>query len=161
LHDSRQIGEAVRAMAITAAEIEREKRRLPRGWGRFGKALDRLAELSEPGESLLAACVALNPEFTHRSVTLVGGLNEITKATNVVLALTDARLIMLATGMGGKPRHDASIPRDGLRAEPRSETEFVLTWPDGGARIRGAAQQMAPALLAALGEPAQPGAYGS
>ena len=40
-------------MAITADEIAREKGRLPRGWRRFGKSLDHLAEISVPDESLL------------------------------------------------------------------------------------------------------------
>ncbi len=31
-------------MAVTAGEIAREKDRLPRGWGRFGKALEQLTQ---------------------------------------------------------------------------------------------------------------------
>jgi hypothetical protein len=50
-------------VAITGQGIDREKKTLPFGWGRFGKALDKLAEISEPTESLLASCVALNPEY--------------------------------------------------------------------------------------------------
>ena len=46
---------------MTREEIEREKQTLPFGWGRFGKAYDHLAEISEPDESLLAAGVALTP----------------------------------------------------------------------------------------------------
>ena len=38
-------------MGVTADEIAREKDRLPRGWGRFGKALDQLAEICEADES--------------------------------------------------------------------------------------------------------------
>ncbi len=53
-------------MAITSEEIAREKERLPCGWGRFGKSLDHLAEISRPGETLLSSCVGLNPDYKHR-----------------------------------------------------------------------------------------------
>src|SRR5262249_49554098 len=43
------------AVAITREEIEREKKALPFGWGRFGKAYDQLSEISETDEALLAA----------------------------------------------------------------------------------------------------------
>ncbi len=48
-------------MTITPEEIEREKKTLPFGWGRYGKAYDQLAGISEPDESLLAAGVAMQP----------------------------------------------------------------------------------------------------
>jgi len=143
-------------MAITAEEIEREKQRLPRGWGRFGKTLDRLAELSGPDESLLSSCVGLNPTFEHRTISLVGGLYELTKATNVVLAATNERVIIIATGAGGAPREDHSIPYEGLEVVAREKKEFVLGWPDGRARFRGAAKQMAPAFLDAVTARASP-----
>jgi hypothetical protein len=52
----------VPAVSVAPEEIAREKERLPRGWGRFGKPSDELAEISEPDESLLSSCVAINPE---------------------------------------------------------------------------------------------------
>ena len=42
---------------ITSEETEREKARLPRGWGRFGKAIDELVAVSEPDEVLLSCCI--------------------------------------------------------------------------------------------------------
>lgn len=101
-------------MAITAEEIAREKKRLPRGWGRFGKSLDRLAELSEPKESLVSSCVGLNPNFHY------------------------------------------SIPYGGLEVVSRAAKEFVLGWPAGQVRIRGAAKQQVPQFLDALSAHARP-----
>jgi hypothetical protein len=138
------------AVAITDDEIAREKQRLPRGWGRFGKTLDRLAELSAPGESLISSCVALSPTFEHRTITLVGGLFEMTKTTNIVLAATSERIIVVGTGFGGKPRTDSSIAYDGLEVVSSTETEFVLRWPEAEMRVRGAAKQQLPGFLDAV-----------
>lgn len=143
-------------MAITTEEIEREKQRLPRGWGRFGKSLDRLAAVSEPDESLLSSCVTLNPSFEHRTISLAGGLYEMTKATNVVLASTSARLILVSTGFGGAPRDHVSIPYDGLEIASRSAKEFELRWPDGQLRFRGAAKQQVPGFLDTVAARARP-----
>ena len=62
---------------IDQSQTAREKDRLPRGWGRFGKAIDGLVELSEPDETLVACCVGLNPSFQHRTITLVGAMREL------------------------------------------------------------------------------------
>ena len=82
-------------MAITVEEIEREKKTLPFGWGRFGKAYDQLAEVSEPDESLLVAGVALNPEYRQggRFVpgTLATAVSELRKTTNVAAATSVPR----------------------------------------------------------------------
>ena len=102
-------------MSVTPEEIQREKARLPMGWGRFGKALDQLPGICEPDESLLSSCVTLNPQFRHTSVTLAGGLMEMTQATNVVLAATSKRLIVISTGMGGEPRRHHEFAWDGLQ----------------------------------------------
>jgi hypothetical protein len=134
-------------VAIGSDDIAREKDRLPRGWGRFGKSLERLADIAEPDESLLCTCVALNPDFEHRSMSMGGTLIEMTKDTNVVLGLTDRRLILVATGMGGGPRSDESIPIEGLEVAERKKKEFVLVWPGGSVRLRGAAKQMLPEFL--------------
>jgi hypothetical protein len=148
-------------MSITTEQIEREKKTLPFGWGRFGKAYERLAEISEPDESLLASCVALNPEYQYKprfvpgSVLSTGhALHELTKATNVVLASTSERLIMISTGARGTPRarHDSlRRPRDrlareeGVRARP-------ARWADARPRRRQAAGPGLPRLLGNPGE---------
>ena len=138
-------------MSVTPEEIAREKDRLPRGWGRFGKSLDQLAEISEPDESLLSSCVALNPEFKHKTVTLPGGLIEMTDSTNVVLAATDKRLIVVATGMGGAPRKHYVLGYDGLQIADRQKKEFTLRTGDGSEiRFRGAAKQEIPDFLDAV-----------
>jgi hypothetical protein len=149
-------------MAITAAEIEREKGRLPRLWGRFGRSLDQLAEISEPDESLLSSCVGLNPEFRHRgtpghdAVALALIFSETTKSTNVVLASTNKRLIVVATGMGGAPRDHYTIPYEGLEIVSRADKEFTLSWPDGQVRIRGGHKKQIPAFVDTLAAQARP-----
>jgi hypothetical protein len=139
---------------ITAEETAREKGRLPRGWGRFGKSIDALVEVSEPDESLLAACVGLNPTFKHRSITLAGGLMELTQSTNVVLGVTNRRLIVLSTGAAGKARKGAaSIPLDGLEVTEAKKKELLVRWPEGDMRVKGCAKQMLPAVVDALRSP--------
>ncbi len=135
---------------ITPDQIAQQKERLPRGWGRFGKAIDYLAEIGEPDEELLAACVTLNPTFQHRTITLVGGLLELTQSTNVVLAVTDKRLVVIATGAGGAPRSQHTIPFDGLEIVDHAKTEITLRWNEGEARFKGAAKTQLPNLVAAL-----------
>jgi hypothetical protein len=143
-------------MAITPEEIAREKKRLPRGWGRFGKSLDRLAEISEPDESLLSSCVGLNPTFEHKTISLAGGIWEMTKSTNVVLAITNERLILVGTGFGGAPRDNGAIPLEGLEIVSRGKKEFVLRSPEGEMRIRGAAKPQIPDFLDTLAAQARP-----
>jgi hypothetical protein len=149
-------------MAITSEEIASEKKRLPRGWGRFGKSLDRLAEISAPGESLLSSCVGLNPTFKHKAhvahdaIALVGAFSEMTKSTNVVLASTNERLIVVGRGFAGAPRDDYSIPYDGLEVVSRAAKEFVLSWPEGQVRIHGAAKQQVPEFIDTLAAQARP-----
>jgi hypothetical protein len=149
-------------MAITPEEIEREKDRLPFGWGRFGKAFDRLAELSEPDETLLSSCVSLNPEYkqgVHVARDAVGiglALAEFGKAMNIVLGATNQRLIAVTTGGGGGPRKDYSIPYEGLEIVERKSKLFVLGFPAGKVKFRGAAKQMVPGFLETLAAHAQP-----
>jgi hypothetical protein len=143
-------------MTITTDQIAREKERLPRGWGRFGKSIDKLAELSGTDETLVCTCVALNPKFEHKTVTLVGGLFEMTKTTNVVLAATNERVLMVGTGFGGAPRADSSIPYDGLRVVSSSEKEFVLQWPDAAMRVRGGHKKQVPEFIEAVTARARP-----
>lgn len=131
--------------------------------GRFGKALEELPKITAPGESILASCVALNPEYQYKprfvpgSVLSTGhALHELTKAMNVVLACTSERVIMISTGAGGAPRGHISIAYEGLYVVSKAKKEFVLGGPEGEIRIRGAAKQQLPAFLAALESHARP-----
>jgi hypothetical protein len=142
--------EKIVCVGITAEEIGREKGRLPRGWGRFGKALEQLAEISQPDESLLSSCVTLNPQFRHTSVSLAGGLLEMTDSTNVVLGATSERLIVITTGMAGAPRKHYVLPWEGLRITDRKKNEFTLRAEAGVIRFRGAAKQMMAGFLDAV-----------
>lgn len=149
-------------MGVTVEEIEREKGRLPRGWGRFGKSLDHLAQISEPDGSLLSSCVGLNPEYKqrgtvrHDAVALGLIFSEARKSTNVVLACTNKRLIVLAAGMGGVPRDHYAISYDGLEIVSREFKAFTLGWPDGQVRIRGAHRKRVPEFLDTVPAQARP-----
>jgi hypothetical protein len=135
------------------AAVEREKERLPFGWGRFGKSIEKLPELLEPEEELLAACVGLNPSFEHRSITLVGGLRELTKSTNLLLAATDRRLLLIPTGAGGAPRENnehSELSYDGMKVEKAGKKDLRISWPDGSMLVKGMAKSMLPPFEAAL-----------
>jgi hypothetical protein len=148
------------AVAITRDEIEREKQALPRGWGRFGKALDRLAEISGPNESLLGSCAALNPEYRQTGRYVPGSAlsiaSDLRKSTNVVLACTNERLIMISTGITGAPRDDVTISYDDLKIVERAHRVFVISVPDGRIKIRGAHKQQIPLFLGVLESQARP-----
>jgi hypothetical protein len=147
-------------VAISGAEIEREKRTLPFGWGRFGKSYDKLAEISNADESLLAAGVALNPEYRQggRFVpgTLASAVSELRKTTNVLVACTDQRLIMVSTGVAGGVRDHVSIPYEGMEIVERARRYFVIAVPEGRVKIRGMAKQQQPRFLEVLEAHAQP-----
>jgi hypothetical protein len=140
---------------ITEDQIAREKDRLPRGWGRFGKALDHLAEVSEPNETLLASCVTINPTFEHTGIGLLG-MTELSESTNTLVAATDRRVIVLATGITGAPRKHIDFPYEGLQIINPGKKEVTLGWPDARLRFRGAAKQMLPELLETLTARARP-----
>jgi hypothetical protein len=141
-------------VAITAEEIEREKKTLPFGWGRFAKAYDTLAEISEPDESLLAAGVALNPEYRQggRFVpgTVASAITELRKTTNVLVACTNRRLILISTGVVGGVRDHASIPYEGMEIVERARRYFVIAVPEGRIKIRSMAKQQQPRFLEVL-----------
>jgi hypothetical protein len=124
------------------AEIERAKDLLPFGWGRFGKSLDHIAKLAESEEELLAACVGLNPTFEHRSNTLSGVLRELNESTNVVLAVTDRRLLLITTGLGGAPRDHEELAYEGMQLDGVGKRELALSWSDGTMRVEGIAKPM-------------------
>jgi hypothetical protein len=141
---------------ITPEEIKREVDRLPFGTGRFAKSIEALVELSTPTESLVATCVGLNPSFEHRSVTLVGGLAELTKATNVVLAATTERVIVLSTGFSGGGREHAEISYDGLEVAAASKKDLTLRWPGNEMTVKGCLKPMLPPLVEAINANARP-----
>ena len=135
---------------ITPEQIANQKATLPRGWGRFGKAVDYLIEVSLPDEELLATCVTLNPSFQHRTISTAGTLLELTSSTNTLLAATNQRLIVVATGAAGTPRSDYVISYEGLSIVAEGKKEITLRWADGVARFRGAAKTQLPALIDCL-----------
>ena len=141
-------------MAITREEIGREKATLPFGWGRFRKSYDQLAEISEPDESLLAGGIALNPEYHQggRFVpgTLASAVSELRKTTNVLVACTNRRLIMVSTGVAGGVRDHASIPYEDMEIVERARRYFVISVPEGRVQIRGMAKQQQPRFLEVL-----------
>ena len=158
-------------MAIDSAQIEREKDRLPRGWGRFGKALDQLAEISEPDESLLSTCIGVNPSFkiggtlTEPAVGLAAGAvagrmagiaAAARKDTNLLLAATDRRIIALATGLRGDAREHGSIPYEGLEIEA-GKKNLVLRWPEGSLELGGAHKKQVPEFVEAARSQTRPG----
>ena len=135
---------------ISSAETSREKDLLPFGWGRFAKAIDRLADVSESEESLLAACVTLNPAFKHRAITLVGILYELKDSTNVVLAVTNQRLLVIPTSVSGAPGAEQTIAFAGLELVAHDKREITLRWSEGEASFKGAAKTMVTPFLNAL-----------
>jgi hypothetical protein len=146
-------------VAIDSAQIEREKDRLPRGWGRFGKALDQLGEISEQDESLLSTCIGVNPAFEIRGSAGSAGVGlaagavagrmagiaaAARKDTNLLLAATDRRLIALATGLRGDAREHGAIPYEGLEIEAEGKKKLVLRWPDGALELGGVHKKQLP-----------------
>jgi hypothetical protein len=137
-------------MAITDAQISLGKDRLPRGWGRFGKALDHLEKASTPDESLLATCIGINPDFQMRAGTfhtLVGVerfVSNYFQDTNLLLAATDRRIIAVATGLTGAPRGHTEIPYEGLEVTRQEKKELELRWPGGSLHLKGIHKKVLP-----------------
>jgi hypothetical protein len=82
--------------------------------------------------------------------------SDLTKATNVVLACTNERLIMVTTGITGAPRDDVTISYDDLKIVERAHKIFVIGVPEGRIKIRGAPKQQIPAFLEVLESQARP-----
>jgi hypothetical protein len=78
------------------------------------------------------------------------GLRELTKSTNLLLAATDRRLLLLATSAGGSPRDHSELPYDGMAVEEAGKRELKLTWPKGSMLIKGLAKPMLPPFEQAL-----------
>lgn len=135
---------------ITAEQTQLQKNLLPRGWGRFGKAIDQITTVAGADESLIAACVTLNPTFHHRAITLAGGLFELRQSTNVVLALMDRRIIVVATNVAGSPQSDHTISLEGLTVVDHGKKDLTLRWSEGQAEFKGAAKTMLGPFVSAL-----------
>jgi len=109
---------------------------------------------------LLAVGVALNPEYHQggRFVpgTLASAVYELRKTTNVLVACTDQRLIMISTGVAGGVREHVSIPYEGLEIVERARRYFVIGVPEGRVKIRGMAKQQQPPFLEVLEAQARP-----
>ena len=100
---------------MTMSAIEREKKGLPFGWGRFGKAIDHLAELLEPGEILELTAVGVYSEYREQYFGQIGaGLQ------NVLVGVTDRRLFWIGTNLKGSPVGHHSVEWADL-------TEFTVT----------------------------------
>jgi hypothetical protein len=143
-------------VAIDEAQIQHEKERLPRGWGRFGKALEHLPELADADESLLCTCIGVNPDFRMTHGILEPGspaalFASAIKDTNLLLAATDRRVIALATGLRGDPReHHTYIPYAGLEIVSVGKKDLSLRWPEGSLEIRGIAKSALPEFVETL-----------
>jgi len=141
----------MRAMATTE-EIARAKDTLPRGWGRFGKAIDHIAGQLADDEPLLAVVVAIDPALDqgrvpggHASALAVFGAM---KRTNVVLGATDRRILVVATAILGGPRETAELDYDGLTIAPGAkETGFSMTLAGAQVDFSGAAKTQLPAFV--------------
>ena len=138
-----------------AEQAAREKQRLPRGWGRFGKAIDAVGELLDADEPMVSSCVGLNPDFVHRTITLAGAIRELQKSTNVVMVATDRRVVVASTGIAGGTREHLSIPYEGLEVAEVAKKEITLRWSDHEMRVRGCAKQMLPGFADAVAERAR------
>jgi hypothetical protein len=128
---------------LDAEDIEREKKKLPWGWGRFGKALEYLLELAEPGETLISTCIGVNPEFNEL------GLG----TTNILLAVTDRRLLAVGTTLRGVPGKSAVVPYEGLTATYEDRKRVVQLHTGGKtAEVRDVAKQQFPDFVEALSQ---------
>jgi hypothetical protein len=135
-------------MSDTTSAIEREKKRLPFGWGRFGKALDRLAELLEPGEVLESTAVGVFSAYREKWFGKYG-----VGETNVLLGVTDRRLFVMGTTLRG-------IPIDHDAPEWAELTEFMVvsdkkrsvavSWSDGAVGIDSIAKSAYGGLVTAV-----------
>jgi hypothetical protein len=88
--------------------------------------------------------------------TVASAVTELRKTTNVVVACTNRRLIMVSTGVVGGVRNHASIPYEGMEIVERARRYFVISVPAGRIKIRGMAKQQQPRFLEVLETVARP-----
>ncbi len=133
----------------TQSAIEREKKRLPFGWGRFGKALDHLAELLEPGEALESTAIGVYSEYRGQRFGKYG-----VGETNVLLGVTDRRLFVIGTTLRGIPIDDQAIEWANLTeftVDSDKKRSVAVSWPDGAVAIDSIAKSAFGDLVTAVG----------
>jgi hypothetical protein len=144
----------------TTDEAAAAKATLPRGWGRFGKAIDRIVETAESDEPLLGVLVAINPSLKQDPLLIspiAGGIISAMKTTNVVLGATDRRIIVVSTGLTGGPRETTRIDYAGLTiTEGAKDTSFAMAWPGVQVTFKGAAKTQLPAFIETVAAQATP-----
>ena len=134
----------------TAEEIARAKDTLPRGWGRFGKAIDHIVTELDDDEPLLAVVVAIDPALDQGRLGNAGALAIFgaMKRTNVVLGATDRRILVVATSILGGPRETAELAYDGLAiAAGTKQTAFSMTLEGGQVDFSGASKSQLPDFI--------------
>jgi hypothetical protein len=138
------------------AELERERKRLPWGWGRFGAALERLAEVAPPGERLIVTAVGVNPDYREDHVLGPLGAGQ----TNLLLAVTDRSLVAIGTTLAGKPTGEVVVPWTevgGVEIDLKKRRVDVK-FGGGTVSVQAIAKKAFGALAAALAaRPAPPG----
>jgi hypothetical protein len=83
-------------------------------------------------------------------------VSELRKTTNVLVACTNQRVIMISTGVAGGVRQHVSIPYGGMEIVERAKRYFVLGVPDGRIKVRGMAKQQQTRFLEVLEAQARP-----
>jgi len=132
----------------TVSAIEREKKRLPFGWGRFGKALDRLAELLEPGEALELTAVGVYSKYREQYFGQIGA-----GVQNILVGVTDRRLFLIGTKVSGSPLgHHALEWADvtEFTVDPEKKRSVAVSSPGGGVAIDSIAKSSFGDLLTAV-----------
>jgi hypothetical protein len=118
----------------TTAAIKREKKRLPFGWGRFGKALDRLAELLEPGEALEITAVGVYSEYRNQHPFGQFGAGQM----NVLIGVTDRRLFVIGTTLSGKPLDHHAVQWADLTeftVDSDKKRSIAVSWSGGAVAV--------------------------
>ena len=125
--------------ASTSEAIKREKKRLPFGWGRFGKALDRLGELLEPGEVLEFSAIGVYSQYREQHPFGQLGAGQM----NVLLGVTDRRLFVIGTALSGKPLDHHAIAWADLTEFaiiPDKKRAVAVAWPGGAVAVDSVAK---------------------
>lgn len=100
----------------TNQELDIQKKRLPRGWGRVGKSIDALAGLLAPTAIISHDVRRVYPDYNRMPFDFFAPAPAVkaAKQTNVLLALTSQRVIAVATSLLGQPLGNLSIPIEGM-----------------------------------------------
>ena len=136
---------------MKTSDIKREKERLPRGWGRFGRALERIGEIGEPDELLLISCVGVSEVAATAGFPLSAAFGE----TNAVLAVTNKRLIAVGTGLLGRLGKTEAIPLEdvqGVEVESERKRHLRIDAAGGTLRVKSMAKSTFPEFVQVLRE---------